>query len=188
MAVEPKRGCGYRKVGALYLVADKEDFVACHRLPVAIPEIKFFRGYKSINPYKLLYRCDKLNLYFDCVNCTVCNPPDEDNHGLMFVGKKFYTAESFTKEAMKLGISKRIANIPENFKLGKTVVYLAMQDIEFKIEGGSVFYNAIFMSFKPKRIEKIITETQAKNEEFMKELKEKGITPVVVPDNDPDHQ
>lgn len=46
----------------------------------------------------------------------------------------------------------------------------------------------IFRVFKPERIEKIITESQSKDAAVMEELIAKHITPVVVPDNDPDHQ
>ncbi|MEI6227005.1 MAG: hypothetical protein WCS72_19880 [Deltaproteobacteria bacterium] len=37
-------------------------------------------------------------------------------------------------------------------------------------------------------IEKIVTETESKDEAAMEELKGRGITPFVVPDDDKDHQ
>ena len=36
-------------------------------------------------------------------------------------------------------------------------------------------------------IEKIITETQSRGAEAMSKLRARGIMPVIVPDNDPDH-
>jgi len=35
MAVEAKRGCGYRKVGGLYIVSGGQG-ISCHRLPMNI--------------------------------------------------------------------------------------------------------------------------------------------------------
>lgn len=46
----------------------------------------------------------------------------------------------------------------------------------------------IFYVLRPDRIEKIITETQSHDAELMADLEKKGITPVIVPDNDRDHQ
>lgn len=59
MAIEQKRLCGYRKAGAMYLVGGMQ-FGDCHRLPVKIPEIKFFRGYTPINPYELIGVCNRV--------------------------------------------------------------------------------------------------------------------------------
>lgn len=39
MAIEPRRGCGYRKMGGLYLVADALGEV-CHRLPFPLQQIR----------------------------------------------------------------------------------------------------------------------------------------------------
>ena len=46
----------------------------------------------------------------------------------------------------------------------------------------------IFLVFKPQRIEQIVTEAQSRDTEFIDGLAKRGITPVVVPDDDPDHQ
>jgi hypothetical protein len=46
----------------------------------------------------------------------------------------------------------------------------------------------VFCFFRPTAIEKIVTATQAKDEEEMDKLRERGITPFVVPDDDPDHR
>jgi len=59
MAQESKRGCGYRKVGGLYLVGDG-IFVPCDRLPYLLETcpvcghgIHFTRSMTEINPLKL---------------------------------------------------------------------------------------------------------------------------------------
>jgi len=44
----------------------------------------------------------------------------------------------------------------------------------------------IFCAFRPQRIEKLIRESDATPEE-LKKLEKRGITPIKVPDNDPDH-
>jgi hypothetical protein len=46
----------------------------------------------------------------------------------------------------------------------------------------------VFRIFKPERIEKIITETMAKDEAEMNKLADAGITPVIVKDGDRDHE
>jgi len=41
---------------------------------------------------------------------------------------------------------------------------------------------------KPQRVEKIISETQSKDAQLLERLAKAGITAVIVPDEDPDHQ
>lgn len=185
---EAKRGCGYRKIGALYLVGSG-SFVPCHRLPVKIPGISFFRGYKGINPKKLIGLCP--DLYADkcpCdLGCPICNPPDQDIHGLMFVGESYYTPDSFMSEAVQMGISKRIPNIPDNLVLGKSIVYLAYKKMPFRVNNGTEYLPAIFTAFKPSGIETLVRQSDA-TEEKLQELKDKGITAVIISDNDTKHQ
>jgi hypothetical protein len=60
MAIEQKRGCGYRQVGGLYLVSGKLS-APCDRLPFELSVcpccgagVKFTRGFTWIEPFKLL--------------------------------------------------------------------------------------------------------------------------------------
>ena len=46
--------------------------------------------------------------------------------------------------------------------------------------------SAIFYAFRPQRVEMLIWESEATSENLEK-LKKRGITPIVVPDGDPDH-
>lgn len=115
--------------------------------------------------------------------------------------KVLYPPPTFIIEAYQLGVSKRIANIPKGLELGKTWVLLAHKktilkviDNQYKKVKGDLQqkdmikeYPAIFYAFRPKRIEKLITQSQATDNELAK-LKERGITPVIVPENDLDHQ
>jgi len=134
MAVEQERGCGYRKVNALYLVGGYTP-VACDRLPMPIGPcpvcghgLHFTRSMTEIDPYGLWgvhQPCE------DASNCVMCYPPrglllnDIIGHYVMTVGKKYYSPESFLEEATKVGISKRIPFIPKKMVFGFSVVYLA---------------------------------------------------------------
>lgn len=213
MAVEAKRGCGFRKVGGLYLVGSGPG-ISCHRLPLNIhvcpvcsSGIKYSRGFTWFDANKFFGKCELPGVPMsrnpkDChrIKCAVCFPP-KGKQGLMWIGKKFYTPNEFTKESQLLGVSKRIATIPRNFVLGETWIYLA------HLEAGTLHLTAeekaelsktemfaetkkvpgVFYCFKPQRIEKIITKSQSKDKKEMEKLEKQGITPVVVSDLDKDH-
>lgn len=44
--------------------------------------------------------------------------------GLLWIGEEFYTPDRFVEEARTMGISRRIARVPREFKLGETWVML----------------------------------------------------------------
>lgn len=190
MAVEKKRGCGYRKIGGMYLCGMGLS-VGCDRLPKNIEicptcghGIKFTQGFSWIDGKEFLGEVCKGNAPCHSHNCPLCVNLDEiEKCGLMFVGKKFYTPESFTKEAMEMGVSKRIANIPRDLELGKTWVLFAHQEAGTKkIESTETLTGkkivkvpAIFYAFKPQRIEKLITEKQSRSKKLMKKLQKQKI-------------
>lgn len=199
MAVEPKRKCGFRKVGGMYLVSGAGG-MDCHRLPLPIHlcpvcnhGLKYSMGFTWLDPRGFFGVCNEPGEHKCHPLCSVCNPP-EGKHGLLWIGKKFYSAEEFTSEAIKQGISKRISAIPRNFKLGETRIYLAHlegAEVTEVLEGGDTFKKrvpAVFYSFMPDRIEKIITQSESENKELMDDLAARSITPVIVPDDDKDHQ
>lgn len=210
MAVEAKRGCGYRKVGGLYLVGDGLTF-GCDRLPLAIEacptcggEPKANRGIYKIDPMVLwgpqltMVNVDQGVLCNDPLGEVICHPkaaaldaPDF----LMWVGND-YTVESFIAEAQSMGISKRLSTVPNDLKIGESWVVLAKDKIipgagsswkSGEAEGKRGFGPGIFYAFRPQALEMIITESQDAAGKGA-ELREQEITPVVVPDNDPDHQ
>jgi len=190
MAVERKRGCGYRKVGGVYLVAGGIS-EPCHRLPfplqvcpVCKSGIKQARGWTWIEPGPMFGRCETESSH--CITCAACMPPVGE-HGLMWVGAKFYTPESFTLEAKTMGVSKRIAAVPNNLRLGETWVYLAHPEAA-PLEDGDRG-PGIFTVFKPTRIELIITQSQydAMDADERAKKESRGYRYVVVPDDDPDH-
>lgn len=196
MAIEAKRGCGYRKVGGLYLVCDPGG-QPCERLPIPLDVcpccgggIKQTRGWTWIDPILFTHhpcagKCD--------THCPLADISRlGDRVGLLWVGSGFYpTPDHFETEAANLGISKRIAAVPRGFKVGETWIMLAhptaatTQDEELKIQKKCP---GIFRAFKPQRLEQLITETQSKDEVLMHRLEKQNITPVIVPDDDPDHR
>jgi hypothetical protein len=132
--------------------------------------------------------------------CPTADPATLGNKvGLLWIGAGFYpTPDAFLHEAELLGISRRITAIPRGFKLGEHWVFLAHPkgypriDPEKSAAGGGAeavtWVPAIFRIFKPTAIEKIVTQTQSQDAEEMAKLEKLGVTPVVVPDNDLDHQ
>jgi hypothetical protein len=140
--LEPKvkRGCGYRKLGGLYLVSDGPAH-ECGLLPRALSvcpccnegvkqkigwswaqarmvlQPDDVRGCGRVHDHQL---CDPLcgirNLAADL----------ERKVGLIWVGAKFYpTPADFVHEGIAQGISRRIGAVPKGFEVGTTWVLLA---------------------------------------------------------------
>ncbi len=227
MAIEARRGCGYRKIGGIYLVG-KGMAVGCDRLPYEThvcptcgQGIHASLGFTWVQSTILGSNCLKgENNRSPCheIGCEVCFPRllknDEGEsipakYGLMWVGEKFYRdPASFTAEAQKLGVSKRVGHIPKGLKVGDFIL-LGHRKVPFQSpvkaggggamdalenEGQSAMANfkdelkpAIFYGFHVTAMEIIITESQSKDEKFMESVKKRKLTPVVVPDNDKDH-
>jgi hypothetical protein len=132
MAVEQKRGCGYRKVGGLYLVSGGAG-VPCDRLPIELSVcpcchggIKQSRGWTWIDVAMLVggdHGVPCLDLGF----CPLCHDVKQlGKAGLLWIGEKFYpTPADFDREGVAMGISRRISAIPRNFKVGETWILLA---------------------------------------------------------------
>lgn len=204
MPTELVRGCGYRKVGGLYLIGTGV-VISCDRLPYNLPPacptcgcgIKHHRGFQWINPKALFgnHQDQKKANCTDDVLCPMCNPADEPA-GLMWVGNKFYTPQSFVAEAIKQGISKRIAHIPHGLVIGETLIYLAHRKAGLLKIKEKTSLNvdveknqscpAIFYVFKPTRIEKLIWKSDA-TPELLADLKKQNITPVIISDDDKKH-
>lgn len=197
--IESKRGCGFRTVGGIYLIGEGLG-ADCDRLPLALRPCptcgespRFHRSISQINARHLWgdhYECR------DPFPCPVCTPTERA--WLMWVGA-FYTPKSFVAEAQRLGVSKRIAALPSDLHLDEDWVYLAylhlippngqprfvLLDSEKNPRRG--YEPGIFFAFRPVQVEKIVTETQARDHEAMEKLRQAGITPIAVPDDDPDH-
>jgi len=215
MSVEPRRGCGFRKIGGLYFVSQGTP-VFCDRLPIPLDVcptcghgIKQTRGYTWIDIEKLVG-----GLHPNCADefaCPLCMRPDlVGRAGLLWIGAKYYkTPREFCAESDALGVSRRISAVPRGFKVGETWILLAhphtietWTDVEsvvglqgeFPVVALAkclVYKPGIFRLWKPERIEKILPESWKLDPTHFDELQElagKGITPVFVPDGDPDHR
>lgn len=249
MAVEARRGCGYRKVGGLYIMGGKLGAPCC-KLPVEMcvcptcsMGVRLTRTWTWVNPRPWLRgECSqfaskrnktKAGAPFGGLGCPAANPEAlGEEVGLLNVGAAFYkTPEDFTREAAEQGVSRRVAALPKGFRVGETWVLLAhprlrereveqwhiikmgekekqvaVRDSEADVNSYLQFHDragnelrveerlkkewvgGIFSIFRPTSVDKIVTETQARDEAEMEKLRKQGITPVAVPDNDPDHQ
>lgn len=190
--VESNRGCGYRtKKGALYLMSDGEGY-PCGALPIPLTVcpccghgIKPARGFTWVNLRQLMG------------DMPVCGAPQDqhslcplgglmtrglmDKVGLIWVGSKFYTLESFNKELAERGMSRRIPFVPNDFKVGETWVALAHREaILSPFEWGEEpeFTPGIFHLVKPSRIEVLCDGTET-TEEIDRYI-ERGLSPVMV--------
>ena len=215
MAIEEKRGCGYRKLNALYLCG-RYIGIPCDRMPVEIGAcpvcgqgLHFTRSMTEVDPLTLwgIHQPCK-----DAATCMMCYPPSssaEVGHYVMTVGKKYYSPRSFIEEATTMGISKRIPFVPKKLVLGTSVIYLAhleavevrespmMQEAMALIAGSSEQTKlleaetvkkamGIFAAFRPQRVETLIREDELTDKK-REELEKRGITPIPVPRGDTDH-
>lgn len=169
--VEPKRGCGFRKEGGLYLVGG-DIMVPCSCLPVRLGVcpvcrhgIKSSRGWTWIQPGALMEPCK-------APSCILHRLPERA--GLLWVGEKFYpTPHHFLVEGAQMGISRRIQAIPRDFKILETVVLFAHR-LTFPDEPRA----GIFSAFIPKRIEYVVKKDDTP--EKLEALEKRGITLVQI--------
>lgn len=132
MAVEQKRGCGYRKVGGLYLVSGGLGSPCC-KLPLALTicpccgsGVKQSRGWTWIDAGKMFKSGNCVGDPLTMATCPVVNPALMGRVGLIWIGEKFYPRPvDFMNEAAKQGISRRLHNVPREFEAGKTWVMFA---------------------------------------------------------------
>lgn len=138
MAVEARRGCGYRRVGGLYLEG-MGDWSPCCRLPTEIAlcptcggGIHFSRNIQFMLPKALFAEppvcltqmpIDQ-TMRADCPLATIENSTAKI--ALVWIGAGDYpTPKDFMTEANEQGISRRIATLPKDLTLGVTRVMLA---------------------------------------------------------------
>ena len=203
MACEARRGCGYRKVGGLYMVGGGFG-VPCDRLPFELSVcpccgagIKQTRGWTWVDVAALAggnhvitgsAGCKPCGCFSGCPLCH--NVKGMGKAGLLWVGAQFYpTIEHFEAEAKALGVSRRITAVPKNFEMGKTWILFAHPRgiIKAVDDLKAAYVPAIFRVWKPERLERIFKESDRNSEAVAADVK-RGITPVFVSDNDKDHQ
>ena len=204
MASERRRLCGYRKIGALYLVSDGA-IEPCGMLPRRLQicptcghGLKANRGFQWVRAELISYPTDVRGCDYcigtvegiptvalRCVMRSLVKTP-EQILGLLWVGGSYYhTPAHFVQEARVQGISRRVSTVPKGLELGKTWVLLAHRRVVVLDADGAV--PAIFGMFQPTRVEILITEEQSTNGEYLAALAKRRITPIVVPTNDSDH-
>ena len=182
---DKKRGCGWRKGGGLYLRTDSMG-AFCGKLPLELTVcpvchagIKPSRGFTWVDS-DALFAGKKCSAFFDCQNRDGLPPCPLDKGvgmaGLLWVGEKYYPTDiDFIKESRELGISRRLARIPREFKIGKTFILLAHRKTRFSKND---LRPAIFTVFKPDRIEYVVKGTET--EEKLDLLEKRGFTLVHV--------
>lgn len=183
--VDSLRGCGWRKSGGMYLVAGRVNY-ACGKLPFPLDSCPTCgqgfhpcRGWTWIDAVDLVdaQECKKEEKNL-CRFCPLDFPIRFDRVGLLWVGERFYeTPGKFLDEALNLGISRRIHQIPRGFQVGKTWVFLAHRKAILDQETGNRS-PGVFAAFVPERIEYVTDGTET--EEQIAALESRGITPVKV--------
>lgn len=199
-ASEPKRGCGFRQVGKLYLIGEGYAHL-CPSLPMTLEPCEIcgyvpaqYRDFTWVP--KAYFKALKLKhpTGKPChPKCPICYPESsntQEKYGLMWVGQKHYTPEEFIEEDKKMGVCKAIKQKPKGLVLGESWVLLAHpQAITFDdmAEPDEISSRpGIFYAFIPTRIEVLVYKSQA-SPKMLGELEAKGITPVVVGDQHKAH-
>lgn len=200
---EGKRGCGYRKGGGIYLVSDGISS-PCGKLPIKLDVcpccsqgIKPSRGWTWVDADKL---AGGKGCHLGVIECEFCPLGGEMGRaGLLWIGEKFYpTPGAFTAEAMKQGISRRLSQVPKDFKVGDTWVLVAHRkacDVRCALCGdspkalceqcggtGSMKVAGIFHAFLPRAIEYVMKGTETPDE--LERLHKRGFTLVRVTRDD----
>lgn len=179
---EPERGCGRKKAGGLYLIGG--GFAsACCKLPFALTVcpccnagIKFSRGFTWIDSH--LFGSSDCNDEQRPTACPIATGGKK--LGLMWVGEKYYTVESFLREAWKIGVSKRIARLPKDLVIGHTWIALAHKKViyDFSDPGNPLRLPGVFALFRVTDVQYVCRGDES--EEQLSILQERGVTPVTV--------
>lgn len=192
--IEEERGCGYRKVGGIYLVGELTDDNCCilpHPTPVCPTcqaGIKPARGWTWTHAGSLLQDAtpscsQKEDLYHPCPAIRMRFGTIE-SAGVIWVGETFYAApEIFLREARAMGISRKIGAVPRGFEVGRTWVLLAHRHAvpqQLEIGKPALFDPGIFAIYCPTAIEVVVDERTAMNDEALDAYRKRGLTPVIV--------
>ncbi len=172
IVTEGKRGCGYRKAGAtgvgVYLMGDG-IFEPCPRLPFPLSVcpccgggVKFSRGFTWVAP-STLFATDirPLPESHGAGLCPLCNPVAivhlSDRAGLIWVGNKYYSPQTFAREAQEQGISKKVAAVPNGFEIGEHFIFLAHNHAVPNLDDSdNPTSPGVFMVFRPQRVDLVI--------------------------------
>lgn len=132
-SIEGARGCGFRKGGALYLVSGGLS-EPCLKLPIELhvcpacgAGVKQARGFTWIRPDPLLDPGPHGSERHDVICPLGVRAYWRDRRaGLIWIGAKFYpTPQAFMAEALRMGVSRRISQVPRDLVIGETWIALA---------------------------------------------------------------
>ncbi len=125
-----KRLCGWRHEGGFYLRTDPANIGSCGKFPLILNEcdccgqkVKLTRSLQKINVQGLFKNVDCDDPRELCKACLI----NRTGYGyLISIGHKFYPSrDDFKREAIEMGISKRIAfPLPREFKVKESMVLL----------------------------------------------------------------
>lgn len=146
MAVEARRGCGYRKAGGLYITSAGIG-EPCERLPIPIAQcpvcqhapVARTRGPQWVGAqfvFGMALPCHEGDAQAKTGHhghCPLCNEnrllqegDPKDKFMLLWIGEEHYpTPRDWSLEAAKMGASRRISSIPKGFVIGKSYVLVA---------------------------------------------------------------
>lgn len=199
-----ERGCGWRKPGGYYLISSGVS-APCGMLPINLDKcptcscgIKPTRGWTWVDPKGLRAGKACAARPEQCAGCPMQSI--DGKHGLLWIGGGYYEKpQDWTDEAIRQGVSRRIAMVPKGFELGKTWVFVAHREVSrkacpecessgFVVDGDTscstckgartVPQAAIFHAFMPTAIEYVVKGDES--DEWLDKIIDKGITPVHV--------
>lgn len=187
---DSRRGCGWRKPGGLYLVANGPSS-PCGKFPIPLSicptcncGIKPTRGWTWVDGDALAKQTTcRFGLDFpfslDYGTCPMSRPLGRV--GLLWVGGAYYkTPADWTNEAVAQGVSRRVKALPKGFVLGETWVFVAHREaiqVEPGLGSDTVKFAAgVFHAFKPTAVEYIVKGDET--EEQIAAMEKRGITPV----------
>ena len=186
---EEARGCGFRQPGGFYLVTSMDKLRHCGKMPLPLhvcptchQGIKPARGWTWVDAFALFKSVEcKGDPNEDCSTCRLSYAAlkADPQMGLLWIGQKFYaTPQDFMVEALTMGISRRIARVPKDFKVGAHWVLLAHRQTVPDPEAEGGFRPGIFFVFRPTALEYVVTGKET--DEELEALEQRGFTLVKV--------
>jgi hypothetical protein len=228
--VEGARGCGYRKPGGLYLVSGQLSEPCpllpyeTHVCPTCGEGIRPARGYTWVDGAKFIPPVEHGTLEHNAVcplspklpreltDEELALPPHKLGEpevlsrigrcGLIWIGEQHYkTPREFMAEAARMGVSRRITQVPRDFVIGETWILLghrkaitkacsecgdeAHADAECPVCNGEGFEHrpGVITAFRPTAIEYVVKGDET--DEEIEALEKRGLTPVKVVNDEP---
>ena len=184
--IDARRGCGWRKPGGLYLIADAPA-EPCPLLPVALHVCPTCgEGLKPARSWTWVDADELLGLPLEHPSAA---PPAHHARcplahvlgraGLLWIGEGFYpTPRAFLEEATRMGISRRITAVPRDFQRGRTWVLCAHRSAIAPAAPGADPTAAVFTLFRPTAVEYVIRGDEREIE--LERLLQRRIQPVRV--------